>query len=159
MLDEKNLAILEAFKSGRTVVEDVEEMRCITWANMSGDISLSWSADNDDRVKAIIKAKMAQGYSFFTMRKVVIDAVKVKRKIGAKGVDTIDNLVIDDDTFEKMVKGLDDRDLADALNVGTAKLAKRRGSTKAMDAIKKLKSPDEVIKARQSLAIRPLVGG
>ena len=139
--------------------QDADETRCITWLNLSGDVTLTWQEQNDERVKELVRKKMAEGFSFFTMRKVVVDTVKVKRKIGVKGVDTIDNLVIADDTFEKMVKGLDDRDLANALKVGTATLAKRRDSSRNHGTVKRLNSPEEVIKAKQALAMRPIVGG
>jgi hypothetical protein len=139
--------------------EDHNTQSCITFLNYSGDVSITWSPENDAKIKELIRKKMAQGYSFFTMRKVVIDAIQIRRKIGQKGVDSINNLVIDDETFDKMVKGLADSDLADALKLGHGKLAKRRGRKDSMDLVKKLKSADDVIKAKQAVAIKPVLGG
>jgi hypothetical protein len=69
-------------------------------------------------------------------------------------------LVIDDETFEKLVKGLDDKDLADTLRLGAGSLAKRHGESKGrFDAIKRLSSPDEVVKSKQALAMKPVYGG
>ena len=160
MLDPKNIAILESLKTSiDTQVVEVEEQRSLTFCNMTGDITLTWDKQNDERIKELIRAKMKDGLHFFTMRKVIIDAVQIKRKVGAKGVDKLNNLVIDDETFEKMVKGIDDRDLAEALNIGTAKLAKRRGDRRTMDAMKRVATAEEVMEAKQAIAIRPIVGG
>lgn len=131
----------------------------ITWLNMTGDITITWDDRNADAIKDMVRRKMEQGYTFFTMRKVVIDAIQIKRKVGKKGVDNLTNLVIDDELFEKMVQEMDDRDLAESLKSGTGKLAKRRGSSKELDTIKRAKDADEVIEARQALAVRPIVGG
>lgn len=142
-------------------VVDTEEVvqNAITFANMSGDITLEWDSKNDEKIKELVRKKMAEGYTFFTMRKVVIDSIKVKRKIGAKGVDSITNLIIDDATFEKLVKGVNDKDVAGLLRDGTSNLAKRRGSSKTLEAVKKLNTAEEVVEAKQSLALRPIVGG
>lgn len=131
----------------------------LTFLNRSGDITITWDDRNADAIKDMVRRKMEQGYTFFTMRKVVIDAIQIKRKVGKKGVDNLTNLVIDDELFEKMVQEMDDRDLAESLKSGTGKLAKRRGSSKELDTIKRAKDADEVIEARQALAVRPIVGG
>ena len=131
----------------------------LTFLNRSGDITITWDDRNADAIKDMVRRKMEQGYTFFTMRKVVIDAIQIKRKVGKKGVDNLTNLVIDDELFEKMVQEMDDRDLAESLKSGTGKLAKRRGSSKELDTIKRAKDADEVIEARQALAVRPIAGG
>ena len=131
----------------------------LTFLNMSGDITITWDDRNADAIKDMVRRKMEQGYTFFTMRKVVIDAIQIKRKVGKKGVDNLTNLVIDDELFETMVQEMDDRDLAESLKSGTGRLAKRRGSSKELDTIKRAKDADEVIEARQALAVRPIVGG
>ena len=137
--------------------------RSITFANMSGDITLTWDAQNDDKIKAMVKEKMAAGYTFFTMRKVVIDAIQVKRKLGAKGVDSITSLVIDDAEFDKLVKGIDDKAVGDLLRSGSGQLAKRRSPTRALAreliTTGRARTPEDVISARQSVAVRPVLGG
>jgi septum formation inhibitor MinC len=138
---------------------EANEMRCLTLLNRSGDITITWDSQNDEKIKELVKKKMAEGYTFFTMRKVVIDAIQIKRKVGTKGVDTITSLIIDDDTFEKMVEGLDDRDLADVLRLQSGKLAKRREQSKELIAQKRAKTPEEVIEAKQCMAVRPVLGG
>ena len=136
-----------------------EEMRCLKLLNRSGDITITWDSQNDEKIKELVRKKMAEGYTFFTMRKVVIDAIQIKRKVGAKGIDTLTSLIIDDDTFDKMVEGLDDRDLADVLRLQSGKLAKRREQSKELVAQKRAKTPEEVIEAKQCLGVRPVMGG
>lgn len=139
--------------------KSVDEMRCLTLLNRSGDITITWDSQNDEKIKELVRKKMAEGYTFFTMRKVVIDAIQVKRKVGAKGVDSLTSLIIDDETFEKMVAGMDDRDLADTLRLQSGKLAKRREQSKELVAQKRAKTPEEVIEAKQCLGVRPVLGG
>lgn len=136
-----------------------EEMRSLTLLNRSGDITITWDSQNDAKIKELIRKKMAEGYTFFTMRKVVIDAIQIKRKVGAKGVDSLTSLIIDDDVFDKMIEGMDDRDLADVLRLQSGNLAKRREQSKELVAQKRAKTPEEVIEARQCLGVRPVLGG
>jgi hypothetical protein len=131
----------------------------LTFLNATGDVTITWDAENDEKIKALVRDKMAKGYVFFTLRKVVIEAVKVKRKIGEKGVDTITSLVIEDAEFDKLVKDMDDRDLATLMKDRTAQLAKRTGKSKEFTSIGRAKDADEVVKGKQALAVRPVVGG
>ena len=40
-------------------------MGALTMLNECGDTTVSWTADRDDEMEAIIRAKMAQGITFF----------------------------------------------------------------------------------------------
>ena len=131
----------------------------ITFLNLTGDVTITWDDENDEKIKTLVRKKMDEGYTFFTMRKVVIDAIQIKRKVGVKGIDTLKSLIIDDETFDKMVEGLDDRDLADVLRLQTGQLAKRRGESREFTAQKRARSADEVIEAKQAVALRPIYGG
>lgn len=136
-----------------------EVSNALTFMNLSGDITITWDASNDAKIKAMVAEKMKQGYSFFTMRKVVIDSIRVKRKIGEKGIDSITSLVIDDADFDKLVAGIDDKEVAGLIRSADATLSKRRGASRELTLQRRLKDPDEVIKAKQAVAIRPVVGG
>lgn len=150
--------MLEAVQShAQTTEEDFGNS--LTFLNATGDVTITWDAENDEKIKDLVRAKMAQGYVFFTLRKVVIESIKVKRKIGEKGVDTITSLVIEDAEFDKLVKDMDDRDLATLMKDRTAQLAKRRGKSKEFTSVGRAKNADEVVKGKQALAVRPVVGG
>jgi hypothetical protein len=140
------------------VVEEIN-VNAITFLNMSGDITLTWSKENDEKIKALVRKKMAEGYSFFTMRKVIIESIQIKRKIGLKGIDTIKSIIVDDKTFDKMIEEMNDKDLAETLRDGAGNLAKRAGGIKKLEAVERLKSPEDVMKAKQAVAVRPIRGG
>lgn len=42
-------------------------MGSVTVLNRTGDSTLAWSDDNDDKVRAVIEKKMAEGWSFFLL--------------------------------------------------------------------------------------------
>jgi ribosomal protein L12E/L44/L45/RPP1/RPP2 len=138
----------------------VEEMNlsCITFLNKTGDVTITFDAQNAEVIKELVRKKMAQGYSFFTMRKLLIDSIQVKRKIKPKNVDSITSVIIDDATFEKLVNDLDDKDVAEVLLAGSAQMVKLKGK-KVFDAIKVAKTPEEVVESEGTLAFRKVVGG
>lgn len=148
MLEENNVA---------TETEDFGNS--LTFLNNTGDVTITWSPENDEKIKDLVRQKMAAGYVFFTLRKVVIESIKVKRKIGEKGVDTITSLVIEDAEFDKLVKEMDDRDLATLLKDSTAQLAKRKGKSKEFTSAGIAKTPEDVVRGKQAIAVRPVVGG
>lgn len=148
MLEENNVA---------TETEDFGNS--LTFLNNTGDVTITWSPENDEKIKDLVRQKMAAGYVFFTLRKVVIESIKVKRKIGEKGVDTITSLVIEDSEFDKLVKDMDDRDLATLLKDRTAQLAKRKGKSKEFTSAGIAKTPEDVVRGKQAIAVRPVVGG
>lgn len=51
---------------------------CI-FLNETGDVEISWDAKHDESVKAMIESKMAQGVSFFVVKKIL--GFPIKRKI------------------------------------------------------------------------------
>lgn len=151
--------INQAEQQAVEMAADEEFGNGITYLNMTGDVTLTWDSKHDEKIKALIRKQMEQGVTFFTLRKVVIDAVKIRRKIAKKGVDTIDNLVLTDEQFENLVAGVDDKDLAELLTNGTAGLGKRRGEARKFEVAQRAKTAEEVIKAKQALAVRRVVGG
>lgn len=138
----------------------VEEMNlsCITFMNRTGDVTITFDEQNAEKIKEIIRRKMKEGYVFFTHRKVVFESIQIKRKIGPKGIDSIKSVIIDDETFDKLVADLDDKDIAEVLQGGQAQLAKLAGKRNFDDA-KRVKTPEDVIKGKSALAFRPVVGG
>ena len=140
-------------------IDSENYLNAITFLNMTGDITITWDEANAEKIKALVKKKMSEGYTFFSMRKVVVDSVQARRKVGAKGVDTLTNLVIDDELFDTMVREMDDRDLAESLKVGDVSLAKRRGKGTELTTVARARNADEVLAAKQSVAVRPIAGG
>lgn len=140
------------------VQADATVQSTITFLNKTGDVTITFDAQNAEAIKELVRKKIAQGYSFFTMRKLLIDSIQVKRKIRPKNVDSITSVIIDDATFEKLVNDLDDKDIAEVLLAGSAQMAKLKGK-KVFDAIKVAKTPEEVVESEGTLAFRKVVGG
>ena len=133
----------------------------ITFLNMSGDITVTWDPKNAEKIKALIKKKMAEGYSFFTTKATasIFSPKPTIRKVSAKNVDEVENLFIDDKTFEKMVSEIADEDVAQAVRGNEVKVDRKKSiRQRQMDTVKRLKDPDEVIKEK-TVAVKPIVGG
>jgi ethanolamine ammonia-lyase large subunit len=138
---------------------DVSEMRGITFLNLSGDITLEWSPENDEKMKGLVTKLMAAGYTFFTTRQVPIIKTNYKRKLGEKGIHSIKDLIISDETFDKIIQAIDQPEVAEFLKEGSVSFAKRIEARGKKEAIKRASDAEEVIKSKQALAVRPLTGG
>ena len=132
-------------------------MNSITFLNRTGDITLTWDETNRDKMIELVKKKMDEGFVFFTTKKVPLLEIYRKVKVTKRNIEKIDTLVIPDDEFDKMVKGMDDADIAQCVASGSARVAKRAGKSN-IDTVKRLKSPEEVVE-NNSLALRPIAGG
>ena len=138
--------------------EEEEIIPCLTFLNMTGDISISWSDENRESILELVRKKMADGYIFFTVKKVPIIGTERKVRVSKKNIDSIDKLIIPDAEFEKMAAGMNDKDIAFLVHGGKAKLGKRKDKAKMFDTIKRINKAEEVLE-EQTVAIRPLAGG
>lgn len=125
--------------------------------NMCGDIVLAWDKQNHDKMIAVIQKKMDEGYTFFTTKRVLLTRFKRKVKITPKTLPTTEEIIISDEQFDKMVKDMDDPDIADLVAKDNVTLAKRKMRT-PIDALEIIKDPKEVVK-KASVAVRPIAGG
>ena len=130
---------------------------CITFLNMTGDVTLTWDETNRDRIIELVKKKMEEGYTFFTTKKVPLIEVYRKVKVTERNVNGIESIVIPDEEFEKLAKSFNDADIAANLSGGSARLAKRKGKSE-LTAVKRITDAEEVLE-NQSLALRPIAGG
>ena len=131
---------------------------CITFLNMCGDITITWDESNKEKIIAMVRQKMAEGYSFFTTKKVPLLPLYRKVKVKSDNLDSLNSVVIDDAEFERLTKSMDDRDLSKGLVEGELLLAKRSESKSDYKDARRITDPEEVVE-NQSVAMRPLVGG
>lgn len=138
-----------------------ETVTGITFLNYTGDVTITWSPENDAKMKELIRKKMKEGFVFFTTRQVPLTNIPYKRKLGEKGVETIKDLVIKDKDFEKMVRLMDDADIATAVHKGEAGVSKRTDgkNPREFQGQKRLKTPEDVKKGDRLVATRGLSGG
>lgn len=137
---------------------DATERNSITWLNMSGDITITWDETNKEKMLEMIRKKMADGYNFFTTKRVPIIGVERKVRVSNKNIDSISSIVIPDNEFEKLMAGVDDKDVAMSVRDGVATMAKRKAGMRALDMVKRLDKAEDIVK-NQSLAFRTLTGG
>ena len=134
----------------------------ITFLNFTGDITITWDEENRERILQIVRKKMAEGYSFFTAKTVPIVRVKRRARITEANMDTVSNITITDTEFDKLVKSMDDNDVAELVSSEKAVLARRvqpgSGRSRDMTVAQRLTTAEDVLD-KNSVAIRPIVGG
>ena len=143
---------------GLTMDKDQDGANSITFLNRTGDITISWDEQNKEQILAMVKKKMDEGYSFFTMKKVPLLDIYRKSKVTAKGLSRVKSLSIPDAEFDKLIAGLDDRDVAQIVRAKHANLVKRGRDGRAIDTVKRATSAEEVLRS-QSMGVRRIVGG
>jgi hypothetical protein len=125
---------------------------------MCGDVTITWDETNKDKIIAMVRQKMEEGYSFFTTKKVPLLPLYRKVKVKSENLENMNSLVITDDEFERMTKSLDDKALAKGLVDGELLLAKRGDDKSEYKEARRIKDPEEVVE-NQSVALKPLLGG
>lgn len=132
-------------------------MGSITWLNQCGDIVIVWDEKNRDKILSVIQKKMDEGYTFFTTKKFMYKRLSRKVKVTPKNIDLIEEVIITDEQFDKMVDDMNDRDVATLVRADSARVVKRIGKDK-IDAQQIARRAEDVIN-KNSVAIRPIRGG
>lgn len=130
----------------------------ITFLNMTGDITITWDDTNKEKMLELIRKKMADGYNFFTTKRVPIIGVERKVRVSKKNIEDISSIVIPDNEFDKLVAGMNDAEVASIVQSGEARMAKRKDDRGSREALRRLSKPEDVVR-EQSLAVRPIAGG
>ena len=138
----------------------VAEQPCVTFLNMSGDITITWDEQNRDKILELVRKKMAEGYVFFTTRKVPLLRLHREVKVTEKNIDSITSLVVSDADFDKFTQAVSaaDAEVGAEVAAGHAHLSKREKNNKALEAVERLKKAEDVVD-RQTIAVRPYAGG
>jgi Na+-translocating ferredoxin:NAD+ oxidoreductase RNF subunit RnfB len=133
----------------------------ITFLNLTGDVSVSWTPDNADAMLALIDAKMKQGFSFFIVKPRVL-AILGSKKVRATSIEEIaaaGQVKVADADFKRMMgqMQLHDKELEGAVASGTAHLTKSETPVDH-NTIRRATTAAEVAKS-QTIAVRRIVGG
>lgn len=140
-----------------TEIIEQEYMGSMTLLCSLGDITITWSEQNRDKILAVIQKKMDEGYTFFTTKKFMYKRLSRKIKVTPKNIDLVEEIIITDEQFDKMVDDMDDRDVATLVRADSARVVKRIGKDK-IDAQQIARRAEDVIN-KNSVAIRPIRGG
>lgn len=131
----------------------------ITFLNMTGDITITWYAANEERIKALVEQKMAEGFSFFvlTPRLLPIFGKKKAKLTSAHQLNKAVGVVVPDDQAAAIVGHLGDAEVDAVVRSGAARVAPAPAGRKH-DTVRRASSANEVLNS-QTVAVRPLVGG
>lgn len=102
---------------------------------------------------------MKEGYVFFTTKKYLFGQIKRKGQVTDRDLrrGNLEDIIIPDDQFEKMITDMDDSDVAALVSKDKVKIGKIKKG-KEIEAMKKAKTPEEVIESN-SVAMKPIRGG
>lgn len=119
--------------------------RCLTMLDGSGDTTIVWDEATDDKMLAVIQARMDQGYQFYILKPRAIPILP-PRKVLAKTIKEVKDagsvVILDDDIHTLFVNG----------DVQTIK------AEGELEVVAKEKSAKKVSKS-QSVAVKPARGG
>jgi len=147
---------MEAVLDQQTVTE--QTYSC-TFLGMLGDLTIQFDEQNKEHVLEVIRKKMKEGYVFFTTKKYLFGQIKRKGQISDRDLrrGNIEDIIIPDEQFEKMIADMDDKDIAGLIVADKARVGKIKKG-KEMEAMKKAKTPEEVVESN-SVAMKPIRGG
>ena len=136
-----------------------ENMYSCTFLCGLGDLTICWDDQNKEHVLEVIRKKMKEGYVFFTTKKYLFGQIKRKGQVTDRDLrrGNLEDIIIPDDQFEKMITDMDDSDVAALVSKDKVKIGKIKKG-KEIEAMKKAKTPEEVIESN-SVAMKPIRGG
>lgn len=130
----------------------------ITWLNMSGDVTVTWTKENEQHIKELVERKMKEGYSFFVLKPRML-SIMGNKKVKLEDPQMLDGavgVVVPDKVLESFVDRLGDADVGQAVHGGKAVLAKAPKGDH--ETVKRATCAQEVVRS-QSVAVRPIVAG
>jgi hypothetical protein len=133
----------------------------ITFLNMTGDVTISWDASNQDAILALVEEKMKEKFTFFIIKPRFLSFLG-KKKVRATSIRQIAEAgaaVVADEDFQRMMGRLKLHDdaLEAAVAAGKAHLTKSDVPVeRAM--IRPARTAQEVMQ-NQTIAVRRVVGG
>ena len=137
----------------------IEENYTCTFLGMLGDLTIQFDSQNKEHVLEVIRKKMKEGYVFFTTKKYLFGKITRKSAITERDIrrGNINDVIITDEEFDKMIKDMQDEDIASLVKNNQANIGKIKKG-KDMTAMKKAKSAEEVVESN-SVALKPIRGG
>lgn len=129
----------------------------ITFMNFSGDVTITWTPEEEAKIIAMVEKKMKEGYVFLIVKPRLLSFLgdKTVKMETADDIKKAKGLVVPNATLAAFTKFLDDADVAEAVTSGGATLTESVGEGVQT---KKATSAREVAR-NQSIAIRPVTGG
>lgn len=142
-----------------TLEQPVEQeyMGSMTMLSMLGDVVISWDEQNKDKILKVIQKKMDEGYTFFTTKKFGFKVFSRRIKVSPKNLHLVEEIILTDEQFDKMVDDFNDKDIAELVTTKSATVGKRVKKETLVGMSRATKAEDVIDK--NSVALRPVVGG
>lgn len=128
-------------------------IRTTVLLNMSGDLTLSWSPDEDQKMIEFIKSKMDQGYSFFEVKRTThfLGLIKTKRQHYLSNTDKLSSR-------EVVMKDVHDAEAEAVLKSGTGAITNTPSHNEQPETTRIIRSPQEAAQTH-TVMIKPMMGG
>jgi ribosomal protein L12E/L44/L45/RPP1/RPP2 len=136
------------------------ETPSVTFLNMSGDVTITWSAENRERILELVREKMKQGYHFFILKPRPLASVfgnSKERLTQASQLKGAVGIVVPDSQVAAIIQQMGDKDVANVVQQGHAAIA-QAPRTQTHDTTRRAATAEEVVK-HQSVAVKAIVGG
>ncbi|MNR71855.1 hypothetical protein D3C71_25330 [compost metagenome] len=139
----------------------------LTFLDMSGDVTISWTPDSEDAILSLVEAKMKQGYSFFILeprklgfiplpaKKVPVTSIAQARVAGRVSMPEED---VNRGVNRMLANAkVDDPEVGRLLASGQAQLA-QVGEKQPLNTVSRATTPQQVVR-HQTVGVRPIWGG
>ncbi len=120
--------------------------RSLIFLDQTGDTTIVWDEDTDDKMIAIIQRKMDEGFVFYIVKPTLIPMIR--RTVKAKSIKQIrdaGSVLIRDEALEKLF-------LAGSISTASA------AADDAIEPLRKAESANDVA-TNHAVAVRPAKGG
>lgn len=129
--------------------ELASDARTLTFLNMSGHSTLTWTKKNDEMMRALIEAKLKAGYAFWIL-KPRAGGLLGERRVRLKTID---------EAMDARKLSMDDEDFAKIITEGGVQLvATPDQPSNALDGARQSRDADEIASSR-SIGVRSYSGG
>lgn len=138
----------ETFETGFETIL-AEDARTLTFLNMSGHSTLTWTKKNDEMMRALIEAKLKAGYAFWIL-KPRAGGLLGERRVRIKNVN---------EAMDARRLSMDDEDFARIISDGGVQLvATPDRPSNALDGARQSRDAAEIASSR-SVGVRAYSGG
>ena len=125
-----------------------EHTRSLSLLDGTGDTTVTWDEDTDEKMLGIIEERMKQGFVFYILKPVKFLKINSFRKTKAKSIDEVKEagsvIIKDDDLAKLFVSG----------DIGVAKTP----TDDQMQNMRRAANANDVVE-NQSVGVRPAKGG
>jgi hypothetical protein len=126
-----------------------EDARTLTFLNMSGHSTLTWTKKNDEMMRALIETKLKQGFAFWLL-KPRVGGLLGERRVRLKNIDQ---------AMDARKVSMDDEDFARIISEGGVQLVSTPDRpSNALDGARQSRDAAEIASSR-SIGVRAYSGG